>query len=407
MFKKFLISVAALIAVCLMASCDVSTDDPLTSPSANNLLSDAESVLEHSSEELSDVESSLIGTLSEIISSEVTSEESSEELSDESSEETVVEESSTEESSEVSYPDPTFGGGEVKPLMVPDEEGLPIRSLHQKEDDTLEWYGDINPEDPETAAALAQIQELIDGYDKDFAFFAYSLDGSRAITFNCEETYFSGCTIKASYMLYCCLAIDQGLASKDEVMYYQEKYDHGGSGKIKNSEYGTPYTLEELIGLSLSVSDNIAFKMLYAYFGVDGYNEMMETLGVERLKLSTSSVWNRQMNARDLSIIWRELYFYFQTETPMSKLYYRNCTNTAYNYATRYINEKYSHKSGDTFPPDAVCNDGALVWKDIPYVVSTMNRSEDEQEDRDVVCGIVKIINDVLMQKNDLPEEEE
>ena len=77
-----------------------------------------------------------------------------------------------------------------------------------------------------------------------------------------------------------------------------------------------------------------------------------------------------------------------------------------YNYATRYLDEKYSHKSGDRFPPDPVCNDGALVWKDIPYVVATMNGSEDEKEDQDVVCGIVKIINDVLMKNNDLPDEE-
>jgi hypothetical protein len=112
------------------------------------------------------------------------------------------------------------------------------------------------------------------------------------------------------------------------------------------------------------------------------------------------------MNARDLSIIWRELYFYFQSGTPMSKVYYNNCTNTPYNYATRYLDEKYSHKSGDRFPPDPVCNDGALVWKDIPYVVATMNGSEDEKEDQDVVCGIVKIINDVLMKNNDLPDEE-
>lgn len=406
MLKKILIGVAALIAVCLMASCEVSTDDPLASQPANDLLSDTESVLEHSSEPISDDEISLIETSSELISSEVTDAEPSEDFIDKSSED-VVEESSIEESSEVSYPDPTFGGGEVKPLMVPDEEGIPIRSLHQKEEDTLEWYGDIDLNDPETADAIAQIQELIDGYDKDFAFFAYSLDGSRAITYNCEDTYFSACTIKASYMLYCCLAIDQGLASKNEVMYYQEKYYHGGSGKIKNAEYGTPYTLEELIGLALSVSDNIAYKMLNAYFGVDGYNKMMKTLGVERLQLASYTVWNYQMNARDLSIIWRELYFYFQTETPMSKLYYRNCTNTAYNYATRYIDEKYSHKSGDKFPPNPVCNDGALVWKDIPYVVATMNASEDEKEDQDVVCGIVKIINDVLMKNNDLPEESE
>ncbi len=408
MFQKILIGIAALTAVCLLVSCDVSTDDPLSSPPANDLSSAEESVLEHSAESSSLAESSQDESIDES-SVEESIDESSGTISDESlvsSEDTSSEESAIEESSEVSYPEPTFGGGEVKVPMTPEETSIPIRSLEQNEEDVLELFGDIDLDDPETADAIAQIQSLLDGYDKRISFFVYSLDGSRALTYNCEDEYFSACTIKAGYVLYCCLAIDQGLASKDEVMYYQEKYYHKGSGKIKNSEYGTPYTLAELIELSLSVSDNVAYKMLNAYFGVDGYNEMIETLGVERLKLNSWSVWNNNTTARDLAVIWRELYFYFQTETPMSKLYYRSCTNTPYNYATRYLDEKYSHKSGDRFPPDPVCNDAAIVWKDIPYVVAVLNSSEDEKEDQEVMCGIVKIINDVLMKNNDLPEEE-
>ncbi len=406
MLKKILIGVAALVAVCLLASCDVSTDDPLSSSSANDLSSAAESVLDRSDDEES-TESVLSEESSAASSFELSVDESSEDTSSEEISEELSEDTSSEESVEVSYPDPTFGGGEVKPLITPKDEGIPIRTLEQNEKNKLDLYGDIDLNDPATADAIAQIQALLDGYDKRISYFVYSLDGSRALTYNCEDEYFSACTIKAGYVLYCCLAIDQGLASKDEVMYYQEKYYHKGSGKIKNSEYGTPYTLAELIELSLSISDNVAYKMLNAYFGIDGYNEMIETLGVERLKLNSWSVWNNNMTARDLAIVWRELYFYFQTESPMSKLYYRSCTNTNFNYATRYLDEDYSHKSGDRFPPDPVCNDGAIVWKDIPYVVAVLNSSEDEKEDQEVMCGIVKIINDVLMQKNDLPEEEE
>ena len=45
------------------------------------------------------------------------------------------------------------------------------------------------------------------------------------------------------------------------------------------------------------------------------------------------------MTARDHAIIWRELYFYFQTDTDMAKLYYNSCTNTPFNYATVYLEE--------------------------------------------------------------------
>lgn len=289
-----------------------------------------------------------------------------------------------------------------EPLPEPAPIMIPIRSITQNQENVLEFYGDVDMNDSEVAAAVQQINELLAGYDKPIAFCAYSLDGSRAIAYNCRENYFSACTIKAGYMLYCCLAIDQGIVDPDEIMIYEKKYEHGGSGKIKNSEYGTPYTIKELIRLSLRYSDNIAYKMLVHYFGKDGYNKMMNELGVSKLRLSSStsisSVWNYNTNARDLCIIWRELYFYFASETEMAKLFKTATTNTAYNYATKLIDEKYSHKSGDKFKPNPVYNDAAIVWKkDNPYVVATLNGSEGEEEDEYVVGTIVKLINDHIM----------
>lgn len=395
MFRKlvFVFAVVFLVASCL-ASCELSADDPLSQAPVSSASSSVASSVAASSYDSASSETESYSSEISII-----------DISDESGEESIDTSSDmSETSSEVSYPDPTFQGGDVQTPDNPDEELLPIRSITQSQTDVLELFGDIDLNDEETADAIRRIEEMIAGYDKDISFFAYSLDGSRAISYNCEQDYFSACTIKAGYMLYCCLAIEQGLASRDEVMYYQEKYYHGGSGRIKNAEYGTPYTLGELIELSLSVSDNIAYKMLFAYFGNAGYNRMVEELGVERLKLNSYSVWNYKTTARDLAIIWRELYFYFRTDTEMANLFYRSCTNTPFNYATKMLDETYSHKSGDKFAPNPVYNDAAIVWKDMPYVVATLNSSEGEDVDEEVVGTIVKLINDVIMKQNERAE---
>ena len=298
---------------------------------------------------------------------------------------------------------PPFDPESLQVTPIPQgKDGFPIRSIKQEAKDQIQLYGNIDLTDPETVSALEQIHQLLATYDKNIAFCAYSLDGSRAIAYNCEEKYFSACTIKAAYMLYCCRAIEQGFVSPDDTMAYdKEKYHHGGSGQIKNAEDGTVYTIRELIRLSLRYSDNIAYKMLVAYFGKDGYNKFVEELGVSRLRLSSSTsvstVWNYNMNTRDLCIIWRELYFYFASETEMAKLYKNACTNTPYNYATKYLTEDYTHKSGDRFAPDPVYNDGAIVWKNTPYVVATLNGSEGEEVDEYVVATIVKLINDHIM----------
>ena len=363
-------------AACLLASCGGEEGTASSSLSSSS----------EGTQSVSSVDSS-----SEITGIELPSESSSEPVS-------VPPVESSEETSEVvSYPDPVFPGGELEtPVNPEDDAKVQIYSLAQTETDALLTYGDIDPEDPETAEALQEIQTLLDGYNKRVSFCAYALDGSRAITYNCEEKYFSACTVKAGFLLYCCLAIEQGLASKDEVMYYQEKYYHKGSGKIKYSPYGTPYTIEYLIQECLRISDNVAYEMLSAYFGHTGYNEMIDTLGLDRLRLG-SSIWSYNMTARDLAIIWRELYFYFQTDTDMANHYYDSCTNTPFNYATIYLKERYSHKSGDNFGKNAVYNDGAIVWADRPYVIAILNASEGEPADEALVGNIVKCINDNLM----------
>ncbi len=381
MFRKALaLFLIFAFAACLLASCEDGTPSP-SLPSVSS----------------GETESVLSGSFSETPPIVLSSESSSVPEGGRPEESSKTSESSEASSEVVSYPDPVFQGGELDTPVHP-EDGAPVQiySLSQTEKNALLTYGDIDPEDPATAEVLQTIQSMIDGYDKRVSFCAYALDGSRAITYNCEETYFSACTVKAGFLLYCCLAIEQGLASKDEVMYYQEKYYHKGSGKIKDSAYGTPYTLEYLIGQCLCISDNVAYEMLSAYFGHTGYNEMIDTLGLERLRLG-GSIWSNSMTARDLAIIWRELYFYFQTDTEMANLYYNSCTNTPFNYATVYLKEEYSHKSGDNFGAKAVYNDGAIVWADRPYVIAVLNASEGEPKDEALVGGIVKLINDSLM----------
>ena len=338
----------------------------------------------------------------ELIDPDASSEdEPSDEPSDEPevSVEVSTEVSKGDSKSETSKPakqdQPVFNGGTVVVPITPDSPYVDIRSVTTPERNKLVTVG-VDTEDPTIAEGIAKLEELYASYKKTTGFFAYSLDGKRAIAWNCENEFFSACTVKTGFILYCCLAIDQGLADKDTVMYYESKYYHGGSGYIKNCEYGTSFTIERLIYLSLNVSDNIAYEMLTAFFGHDGYNQMMADFGCERLQLG-SSIWSYQMNAHDLAILWRELYFYFQSDSYMANLYRKATFNTKYNYATKSIDYDYNHKSGDSQARNPVINDGAIIWAEHPYVVAILNSSMGERADDVAVATTVKIINDYLI----------
>lgn len=323
---------------------------------------------------------------------------------DPESNEPVQSDEPEESSAQTVWPKPTCANPYVKAPKNEDDEYLPIRSIHNTQKNTVEVFGRPDVNDEAVAAALADINSWLGGYSKKISFCAYALDGTAAVAYNCEDTFFSACTIKTSFIFYCCLAIDQGLADRNTVMYYQECYYHKGSGDIRLTDYGTPYTLETLIYKALNISDNVAYEMLTAYFGHAGYNQFMKDIGIPNLTLG-SGLWTRAMNPKDLCTVWRELYFYFESGSPMAQVYKKACTNTKFNYCALYLDVPYSHKSGDNFAPNEVYNDGALIWADRPYVVSFLTVSEGKAEDEKVVNTISKIIYEQLMKPVFPPKE--
>ena len=367
-----ILAVVLLIALCFsFASCGIQKERGEESKT----LSSEESVQAPESSESSVWEQSVI--------------ELPEESKEVSSEESVDDEPKV-------YPKPTCANPYITAPQVVDNGEIPIRSIKSAGGDSIQLFGHLDENNETVKQALADIQDWLNGYDKKIAFFAYALDGTAAVGYHFDSTFFSACTIKTSFIFYCCLAIDQGLADRNTVMYYQECYYHKGSGDIRLSDYGTPYTLETLIYKALNISDNVAYEMLTAYFGHDGYNKFMKDIGIPNLTLG-SGLWSRQMNPKDLCTVWRELYFYFESDSPMAQVYKKACTNTKFNYCALYLGLPYSHKSGDNFAPNEVYNDGALIWADRPYVVSFLTVSEGKAEDEKTVNTISKIIYEKLM----------
>lgn len=97
---------------------------------------------------------------------------------------------------------------------------------------------------------------------------------------NPDKHYFSASVMKAPYMLYIYrLALD-GAADLGQKLVYTENYFREGTGVLKDMEFGTEFTVEELIGYALEESDNAAFAMLRALYPEDGYTAFMESLGI-------------------------------------------------------------------------------------------------------------------------------
>ncbi len=95
-----------------------------------------------------------------------------------------------------------------------------------------------------------------------------------------DKHYYSASVVKAPYMLYIYRLALAGKADLEQKVTYTEKYRREGTGVLKNMEYGTEFTVEELVGYSLEESDNSAFAMLRELFPEEDYEKFAVSLGV-------------------------------------------------------------------------------------------------------------------------------
>lgn len=281
---------------------------------------------------------------------------------------------------------------------VSDTEELPPEPQYLSSDleligQELKIYGTAD------TSLAEQLANALQGYNKNISLACWKTDGSLGIVYNTQQSYFSACTIKAPVMLYCCKLIDAGELNKDEVLTYEKRHYHGGSGKIRFNAYGSTYTVEELITLALSISDNVAYKMLVERIGRDGFNTMLTEYECPSLIVPSWSLWASYAQAQDFVKVWDKINQYFATNTLGAQILKNACTNTRFNYGSQAIPEyEYSHKSGENYGSNCAYNDAGIIWAETPYVYSVFTKSEGTHEDANTVDEVMRLVNSLMKQ---------
>ena len=219
---------------------------------------------------------------------------------------------------------------------------------------------------------LFELEAILNSHKYNISLSVYAVDGSKGLEYNTESEIFGACTVKAAYTLYACRQMDEGNGSLQTQITYQEKHYEYGTGDMQYSPYGTVFSMETALGKSMSISDNVGYLMSVDFFGRDGYNEWVSTLGCDSLKIKPT-VWSLRTKANDLVKIWCELYNYFESDVAHSKFLYDSCTGTAGNYATESLDGvEYSHKQGHNSTGDWLSlSDAGIVWKgNSPYIIA-------------------------------------
>lgn len=208
----------------------------------------------------------------------------------------------------------------------------------------------------------ADLQKVIDSKKKSYpkmkiGFGLFSLDGKCGYTYNIDQLINGACSIKAPYCLYMLETCEQnGINLWKNNITYNDSFYAEGSGSIKKvvdnwykkhkkGTFNQSYSYGYLHTLNLTVSDNIAYKMLRTKFTIAGYNHFWSTRGGQQLSAGQAF---GQASVRQRYSEWMEIWRYMNGNRMYSQKLRDDLHNTQFCSLVLGMKNKhdYYHKSG-------------------------------------------------------------
>ena len=244
-----------------------------------------------------------------------------------------------------------------------------------------------------------KLQEICDDADFPLSFSYMNVDTGAYVGYRREQSYMTCSCIKAP-VIKSLLEDDIDVNETVSRTYTWE----GDGGTVASSEYGTEYTVKELMEYSIIESDNTAYYMLCRHCGVNAFNNMQYKLD-SRYTLGWDWIFT-YCTTDDMLKDYVDIYEYGEDakrgEWLIDKM--TKCkTNIQIGEA---LGEKYkvAQKYGSEFS-EHVFNDCAIVYADSPFVLCIFTNQTPETEES---CRVFKDLALVFDDINSLiaaPEE--
>ncbi|MDE6746011.1 MAG: serine hydrolase [Oscillospiraceae bacterium] len=194
------------------------------------------------------------------------------------------------------------------------------------------------------------------------------LETGFRVMLNPDKHYYSASVIKAPYMLYIYRLALAGKADLEQKLTYTQKYRREGTGELKNMEFGTEFTVEELIGYCLETSDNSAFAMLKELYPEDGYEKFAAS--IEGVHAEDAKAKGGPQICCESSLAFsRAIYNFIGEKNPYSENLFTHMTNSRnamiYGGEGSEVVRKYGWYEG-------FFHDMAIVYGEKNYLISIM-----------------------------------
>lgn len=209
----------------------------------------------------------------------------------------------------------------------------------------------------ELRSLLTQKPLLVSIYYRD-------LETGAVIEYNSGKKYQAGSVTKAPY----CKWLMASGADLQEQITLEQKDILEGAGSVKNQPAGTVFTVEQLIGYTITESDNTAYNMLAKRFGFDGFKAYAKSLNISANQ-SSSNLFG-SMSASDAAYYFTDIYQWSQSGSETGqKLVDLLCNTTYRQLISSAVSSAVAHKYGYNNGTNGF-HDAAIVYSEHPYVLT-------------------------------------
>lgn len=244
---------------------------------------------------------------------------------------------------------------------------------------------------------LNELYDIVNNYGAASSFYIVSLNDGMSIGYNVDKPFETASSIKAPYALYVYREIANGNIDPDRKIIYEPKYYNSGTGVVKESEFGTPFTVRQLVYHSINDSDNVAHTMLHYNFGVNGYNQMLKNLGTEQLYLSASNPWGFT-SSRSAALIWQDAYnFSLENEEGITLM--NIFCNAKYNYFKEIMPDVPSASKTGFARRDAL--ETGIVFDENPYIAIAIANKGGKYGSYTQLLKLIIGMNDIMNEYNE------
>ncbi|WP_341473945.1 serine hydrolase [Desulfofundulus thermobenzoicus] len=217
-----------------------------------------------------------------------------------------------------------------------------------------------------------QMEEYIKEKQSAFAIYFHDLASGASFGINEDKPMVAASTVKLPMALYINHLVVQGKAHWHDRVSYQKATDYeDGSGVLRyEAKDGDTYSLRVLTNLSVTISDNVAYRMLARHVGRPNFIAFMQELGGRTVYPGGKNL----TTARDLATYVRALLDFAHRHPREGERLLDDLAHPSFHVGLPGLlppEVMVAHKEGDL--DEGVANDCGVVFCRRPYILVVLS----------------------------------